>query len=71
MSGSRIFDWGDPRTVKVREYAKNVALFTLKSWPIGGAMTLCPPPPRNRPWPNFISSFVLSQIDLLIILQKE
>ena len=36
MGGSRIFDWRGPRIVKVREYGKNVALFTLKSWPIGG-----------------------------------
>ena len=44
MGGSRIFDWGGPRIVKVRDDGQNVALFALKSWPIGGAMALWPPP---------------------------
>ena len=48
MGGSRIFDWGGPRIVKARDDRQNVALFALKSWPIGGAMALWPP--WNRPW---------------------
>ena len=41
MAGSRIFDWGGPRIVKVWDDGQNVALFALKSWPIwGGGMAL-------------------------------
>ena len=36
MGGSRIFDWGGPRIEKARDDRQNVALFALKSWPIGG-----------------------------------
>ena len=45
MGGSRIFDWGGPRIVKVRYDGQNVALFALKSWQIWGGMALGPPPP--------------------------
>ena len=44
MGGSRIFDWGGPRIEKARDDRQNVALFALKSWPIGGGgIALCPP----------------------------
>ena len=36
MGGSRISDWGGPRIDEARDARKNVAIFTLKSWPIGG-----------------------------------
>ena len=45
MGGSRIFDWGGPRIVKVRDDGQNVALFALKSWPIGGGHGPVAPPP--------------------------
>ena len=44
MGGSRIFDWGGLRIVKVRDDGKNVALFALKSWPIGGGHGPVAPP---------------------------
>ena len=46
MGGSRIFDWGRPRIEKARDDCLKVALYPLKSWPIGGGgdMALCPPP---------------------------
>ena len=44
MGGSRIFDWGGPRIEKAQDGHQNVALFALKSWSIGGAMALWPPP---------------------------
>ena len=44
MGGSRIFYWEGPRIVKVRDDGRNVAPFALKSWLIGGAMALWPPP---------------------------
>ena len=44
MGGSRIFDWGGPRIVKVRDDGQNVALFALKSWPIGGGHGPVAPP---------------------------
>ena len=44
MGGSRIFDWGGPRIVKVRDDGQNVALFALKSWLIGGGAWPCGPP---------------------------
>ena len=31
------------RIEKARDDRQNVALFALKSWPIGGGMALCPP----------------------------
>ena len=44
MGGSRISDWGGPRIDEARDARKNVAIFTLKSWPIGeGGMALWPP----------------------------
>ena len=43
MGGSRIFDWGGPRIVKARDDRQNVALFALKSWPIGGGHGPVPP----------------------------
>ena len=45
MGGSRIFDWGGPCIVKVRDDGQNMALFALKSWPIGGGPWPCGPPP--------------------------
>ena len=48
MGGSRIFDWGGPRIVKARDDRQNVALFALKSWPIGGGHGPVAPP-WNRP----------------------
>ena len=45
MGGSRIFDWGGPRIEKARDDRQNVALFALKSWPIGGGHGPVPPPP--------------------------
>ena len=36
MGGSRIFYWGGPGIEKARDDSQNVALFALKSWPIGG-----------------------------------
>ena len=44
MGGSRIFDWGGPHNVKARDVRQNVALFALKSWPIGGGHGPVPPP---------------------------
>ena len=44
MSDSRIFDWGGPRIEKVWDDRQNVALFALKSWPIGGGHGPVPPP---------------------------
>ena len=49
MGGSRIFDWGGPRIEKARDDRQNVALFALKSWPIGGGHGPVAPPPWNRP----------------------
>ena len=45
MGGSRIFDWGGPHIEKARDDRRNVALFTLKSWPIGGGHGPVAPPP--------------------------
>ena len=45
MGGSRIFDWGGPRIEKARDDRQHVALFTLKSWSIGGGHGPVPPPP--------------------------
>ena len=45
MGGSRIFDWGGPRIDKARDVGQNVAIFALKSWPIGGGPWPCAPPP--------------------------
>ena len=45
MDGSRIFDWGGPRIVKVRDDCQNVTLIALKSWPIGGGRGPVVPPP--------------------------
>ena len=36
MGGSMIFDWGGPHIEKAQDDRQNVALFALKSWPIGG-----------------------------------
>ena len=44
MGGSRIFDWGGPRIVKVRDDGQNVALIALKSWRIGGGHGPVAPP---------------------------
>ena len=44
MGGSRIFDWGGPRIEKARDDRQNVALFALKSWPIGGGHGHVAPP---------------------------
>ena len=54
MGGSRIFDWGGPRIDEVRDAGQNVAIFALKSWPIGGghgpvAPPLEPPMPETEP----------------------
>ena len=44
MGGSRIFDWEGPPTEKAQDDGQKVALYPLKSWPIGGgAMALWPP----------------------------
>ena len=43
MGGSRIFDCGGPRIDEARDAGQNVAIFALKSWPIGGHMALWPP----------------------------
>ena len=43
MGGSRIFDWGGPHIDEARDAGQNVAIFALKSWPIGGPMALWPP----------------------------
>ena len=45
MGGSRIFDWGGPRIDETRDASQNVAIFVLKSWPIGGGHGPVPPPP--------------------------
>ena len=53
MGGSRIFDWGGPRIVKARDDRQNVALFALKSWPIGGGHGPVTPPPLDQiPYSN-------------------
>ena len=46
MGGSRIFHWGGPHIEKAGDDRQNVALFALKSWPIGGGggMALWAPP---------------------------
>ena len=44
MGGSRIFDWGGPCIEEAQDAGQNVAIFSLKSWLIGGALALCPPP---------------------------
>ena len=44
MGGSRIFDWGGPRIERARDDRHNVALFALKSWPIGGGHGPVAPP---------------------------
>ena len=60
MGGSRIFDWGGPRIDKVWDAGQNVAIFALKSWPIGGgAMALWPPPLWNRPCIIIIVLYIL------------
>ena len=48
MGGSRSFDSGGSHIEKARDDGNKVALDSLKSWLIGGAMAQCPPP-RNRP----------------------
>ena len=45
MGGSRIFDWGGPRIDEARDAGQNVAIFALKSWPIGGGHGPVAPPP--------------------------
>ena len=45
MGGSRIFDWGGPRIDDARDAGKNVAIFALKSCPIGGGHGPVAPPP--------------------------
>ena len=44
MGGSRIFDWGGPRIDEARDAGQNVAIFALKSWPIGGGHGPVAPP---------------------------
>ena len=44
MGGSRILDWGGPRIEKARDDGQKVALYPLKSWPIGGGPWPCAPP---------------------------
>ena len=53
MGGSRIFDWGGPRIDEARDAGQNVAIFALKSWPIGGGHGPVAPPPWNRPCSQF------------------
>ena len=43
MGGSSIFHWGGPHIEKARDDRQNVALFALKSWPIGGGAWPCSP----------------------------
>ena len=51
MGGSRIFDWGGPRIEEARGAGQNVAIFALRSWPIGGGHGPVAPPlePPMRP----------------------
>ena len=44
MGGSRIFDWGGPRIDEARDAGQDVAIFALKSWPIGGGHGPVAPP---------------------------
>ena len=45
MGDSRIFDWGGPRINQAWDAGQNVAIFALKSWPIGGGHDPVPPHP--------------------------
>ena len=38
MGGYRIFDWGGQCIDEARDAGQNVAIFSLKSWPIGADM---------------------------------
>ena len=65
MGGSRIFDWGGPRIDKARDVGQNVAIFALKSWPIGGGRGHGPvAPPWNRPCTVFciLKPFLYAEI---------
>ena len=44
LGGSWIFDWGGPRIDKAQDAGQNVAIFALKSWPIGGGHGPVAPP---------------------------
>ena len=44
QGGSRIFDWEGPRIDEARVAGQNVAIFALKSWPIGGGHGPVAPP---------------------------
>jgi len=55
MGGSRIFDWGGPRIEEARGAGQNVAIFALRSWPIGGGHGPVAPPlePPMEPTQQF------------------
>ena len=69
MGGSRIFDWGGSHLDEVRDAGQNVAIFALKSWPIGGGHgPVAPPlePPMNNRFFKFqfvpLNNVTLSEI---------
>ena len=44
MGGSRILNWGGPRSDEAWDAGQNVTIFALKSWPIwGGHGPVAPP----------------------------
>ena len=50
MGGSRIFDWGGPRIEKARDDGQKVALYPLRSCPIGGDHGPVAPPGTALEW---------------------